>query len=829
MDIVQFVDSIGQIYNPISDTFTRTVANGWGAADTGEVWTPNAAAQFSTNGTVGQISVEAVGARRMVTLGVSLTDVDMIYSVSIPVTAAGAAITSSALLRYVSASTHYYAGVQFETAGTITARIVRRVADVDATLASVATGLTYTPGTLYRVRTQIVGSTLRMRVWDASGSEPTVWHASAPAITAAGAVGIRALLTTGNTNTLPVILSYDNLSVSPVTQIRLDINDYITWGTTYDSDFSPPALKTAWASTLMADGELQTASAYENRRLKLALELKKTTPDGIATELQKLSKELNRDGNFLKWQPAGMTNPVFFRTIRSSETTVQDYPGDGTFRTVDVVVQAEPFAYGLKETLPTTTVYNDPAEGTTLNANPYFETDVSNWTPVGGTFVRSTAQFHQGVASGLLTPDGVTASVSALAEKDPVTVGLSYRASAWLYCAVARSINVQILWYDSLDALLSTSSTSVSVTANTWTLLDGTFTAPALAATGALRVSMGSTPLASHLLYVDEARLRQSGGVGGMCFDVTGIKGDVESPLYLTADTAGVVSGITTQRRKTALAVRRRGTPSLAPFALQCEAMDPAPASDTTVSSAAAGASGGSHMRTTFATTQGMFPRFGPATLTPAQPSVDARGTYRVYLRVRQTVATDVIAVQMFWGTTIENDKVTLPTSSSTSWKYVDLGLVQNPVGYVDTEDGVSGVETLSGGIGLVVYAQRVSGTGSLDSDVLLLVPADDRLLLLTWPGTAGPSTGATSFVVDSNRGEIYGLGASGERFPTNPVEPEGGFPMISPGVTNRVYLARDVGWETAGIGETGPGDDITGTVTVGAYYWPRYLTVRST
>lgn len=149
--------------------------------------------------------------------------------------------------------------------------------------------------------------------------------------------------------------------IGPFITVRLDLNDDVTWGAPYNCDFSPPRMKTAWSSSLLVDGERQVAAAYENRRIRLSLELKATTVDGVAAELQKLWRELDRPMNVLKWQPTGMTNPVFFRTLRSAETTVVDYPGAGLFRTVDVSVLAEPFAYGLKENLSPVTVSNDPA------------------------------------------------------------------------------------------------------------------------------------------------------------------------------------------------------------------------------------------------------------------------------------------------------------------------------------------------------------------------------------------------------------------------------------------------------------------------------------
>ncbi|MEW2442781.1 hypothetical protein [Micromonospora marina] len=144
--------------------------------------------------------------------------------------------------------------------------------------------------------------------------------------------------------------------------VRLDLNDDVTWGATYNCDFSPPPLRSSWSSSLLVDGERQNAAAYGNRRIRLSLELKASSVDAVATELQKLARELNRPVNLLKWQPTGMTRAVYFRVLRSAETSIADYPGPGLFRTVEVTLTAEPFAYGPRENLPPVTVSNDPAQ-----------------------------------------------------------------------------------------------------------------------------------------------------------------------------------------------------------------------------------------------------------------------------------------------------------------------------------------------------------------------------------------------------------------------------------------------------------------------------------
>jgi len=154
----------------------------------------------------------------------------------------------------------------------------------------------------------------------------------------------------------------DKIDASPT--LRLDLNAG-KWKLLRDPapDFSPPSLKRAVVSTLLRDGSEIPATAYENRVVKFRLYLQGTTEDDLATEAQKLHRELDRARNVLKWQPAGATSPVFFRTHRSPDYRLRN-DDEVKFRLfADLAVVADPFAYGLKVSLSPVTVNNDPAAG----------------------------------------------------------------------------------------------------------------------------------------------------------------------------------------------------------------------------------------------------------------------------------------------------------------------------------------------------------------------------------------------------------------------------------------------------------------------------------
>lgn len=305
-------------------------------------------------------------------------------------------------------------------------------------------------------------------------------------------------------------------------------------------------------------------------------------------------------------------------------------------------------------------------------------------------------------------------------------------------------------------------------------------------------------------------------GANGQFMDITSPMGDVETSL-----TVAITGGLgATGRIRSGLSVRRRGTPSVTPFFVQCEAMTAGTDTALQANSATYSGSGQNSMRCTFATNATLLQRVSINPF-PAGSSTDYRGTYRAFLRHRKTVGGDSIDVQLQWGSSspaIANDIVTLPADALS--KYVDLGLVQFPGGYDPVTDGESGVELAAQGTFLSVFARRNSGSGALDFDVLLLVPADDRLTFVKWPTTQ--AFGTDVYVVKGGpRPAAYCLdGPSGYIRTTETIEIAGGGLMITPGRTNRVFFFRDLGTGTG----AGTGDSVTATNTLTCSYYPRYL-----
>lgn len=137
--------------------------------------------------------------------------------------------------------------------------------------------------------------------------------------------------------------------------------------------------------------------------------------------------------------------------------------------------------------------------GEVLNANPYFHSGISDWTATNATQEWST---DMGFNTLKITTQAGSDPRSASGQQ-PVVVGQSYRAYGWLLAPVTlpTSAALNINWYNSSHAYLSTSSNSLALTPGTWTLFDKTSTAPASAAYAAILMSVSGSPGAGYVLH----------------------------------------------------------------------------------------------------------------------------------------------------------------------------------------------------------------------------------------------------------------------------------------------------------------------------------------
>lgn len=454
-------------------------------------------------------------------------------------------------------------------------------------------------------------------------------------------------------------------SISPTAGVRLNLSA-APWSVLFSgTDINPPNLRRATVSTLLADGALVPAAAYDNRVVRLHLHLDSQSPDVNVTQLQALRRELDRPTNILRWQPDTTLQPVYFKTLRSPDTVDQVDHGINLFD-LSLEIPAEPFALGHKVDLAPVSVSNDPNSGS-----------------------------------------------------------------------------------------------------------------------------------------------------NGRFMDITNVQGDTETPLRISVAGSAVVN------RQSLFAVRRRGTVSSLPLFIQCETLTQG--TDTTVTGATDGTGGGaspsgagSNSSATTFVTNTMTPVRLSTSAFPTTPSVDVRGTYRVFARVRPATAGGIFTIKLEHGVRAIQNKTVTTAVSTTTYTMVDLDLVQLPEGIDPITDGPGGATLAVVGVPLKLYAQRISGSGNLNWDCLVFVPADDRLCFVSW-GTTAP----TSFVLDGISRTIYGVDGSGRIADIGQTGFAGDFPSISPGITNRLVYLNDTSPNPSSA------DAVSTTVSLTGSYWPRYMSVR--
>ena len=204
-----------------ADAFTRTVAGGWGTADTGGAYTVSAANAFAVTGSAGTMRAQP-GQTRVATLAVSARDVDETFSVTTDQAATGTGLYAYAVARRIDASTEYRAFIRFAANGSIhvaAAAVTGGTEHVIGSPGQIAPAGTYAAGARYHVRLQVTGAsptTIRMRAWLDGTTEPTSWvysvTDSTAALQVAGAISLRAYVSSTATSGA-VTFSFDDLQV----------------------------------------------------------------------------------------------------------------------------------------------------------------------------------------------------------------------------------------------------------------------------------------------------------------------------------------------------------------------------------------------------------------------------------------------------------------------------------------------------------------------------------------------------------------------------------------------------------------------------------------
>ncbi|MER8158170.1 poly-gamma-glutamate hydrolase family protein [Streptomyces sp. NPDC094472] len=161
----------------------------------------------------GMISQGSINVSRWATVPWSSADVDVVCAMGTDKLAVGGPHFLHLAGRVADTDNCYLARLACNVDQTLTLTLRKRVAGAETLLATAqnTAGFTHAAGRMFWLRLQITGSTLRARIWQDGRAEPPDWAVTTTdsSLTAAGAIGTRSILSSANTNTLPVTASYD--------------------------------------------------------------------------------------------------------------------------------------------------------------------------------------------------------------------------------------------------------------------------------------------------------------------------------------------------------------------------------------------------------------------------------------------------------------------------------------------------------------------------------------------------------------------------------------------------------------------------------------------
>jgi PKD repeat protein len=200
-----------------TDAFERTVASGFGTADTGGAWTASGAKlTASVSGGAGNATLPAgsTGFERLA--GVSNLNTDVTHTLWADSVPTGGGAYLATIVRSTAAG-DYFAQVRIQSTGAVALYLSKTGTQLGSTVT--VPGVTYTAGMKLKVRVEAIGSgptTLRAKVWLASATEPTAWQVSTTDSTAgyqvAGGVGFMPYVS--GSATAAVTAHYDDLTVT---------------------------------------------------------------------------------------------------------------------------------------------------------------------------------------------------------------------------------------------------------------------------------------------------------------------------------------------------------------------------------------------------------------------------------------------------------------------------------------------------------------------------------------------------------------------------------------------------------------------------------------
>lgn len=488
----------------VFDDFQRTVSGGLGNGNQGQGYTlTTPSSDYSVSAGVATISLPAVNSTRRARTTAQWDSSEVYIEFQVPVNAATQPIRVDLILGLSDASNYELAEAVIYPDGHVNLSIVHvggGAFNYLATQLNVFGVAGHSTSRWYGMRFRWRSPNYEAKLWDTATAEPDVWDcieglAGSAQAPLAGGIGFQAYLSTGNTNTLPVAVRFRQFTRGQTDRV-------------YDSGYQ---------------------SSQDTREAVIPYSL----PDLSSWRLELQTR--NAEGLQSDIDAAPFT--VDYLETPAAALTVTAQPQLGLMR----VVIDNPAPVGAQPAFASQDLYRRRATTYNTHPNSDVETDLAGWFGANSSIARSTVRAHRGVASIQVTPSGtggVAGAESVGSASVSVVEGDQVTADGWVWLTTSsKPAAMQITWLDSVGAFLSSTSALGSTISGHWQYVTVTGSAPAGAATAAVRGGVGSTPTAADICFVDEVRIRRANNDEGTRY-ATGLGEDA------TFDDTRAVSGV---------------------------------------------------------------------------------------------------------------------------------------------------------------------------------------------------------------------------------------------------------------------------------------------
>lgn len=206
----------------VCDSGSRTSASTFGTPDTGQTITYSGGvnSDYTANGSVLQVNMTTTIRNAIYTPGPG-NDFDAVATFSTPAVASGASIQGYLAGSVTGGTTGVNGFLLFTTSGTVQVNIGAGALGAGTVGTAVTVG-SYTASQRWKLRVRRQGTIAYVKAWPESADEPLGWQSSSAGTSLAAQTGsdfaIGASLAGGNTNTLPLAMSIDDVQATSLAQ-----------------------------------------------------------------------------------------------------------------------------------------------------------------------------------------------------------------------------------------------------------------------------------------------------------------------------------------------------------------------------------------------------------------------------------------------------------------------------------------------------------------------------------------------------------------------------------------------------------------------------------